>query len=129
MDSDPTAQFLWRGKTATVERYLTFNESDMSISLCVSVSEVSMCRSMEAAETTPGDICADMELGAHIAHVRTLRHFDRAQRTTTVAQHCTGSSSLKNLPVGHSKATGAISTMISGPCAGAQRSDESPRIP
>ena len=88
-----------------------------------------MCRSMEAAETTPGGICADMGLSAHVAHVRTLRHFDRAQRTTRVAQHGTGPSSLKNLPVGHSGATGAILTMISGPCGARNVRTRAPRIP
>jgi hypothetical protein len=48
------------------------------MSLCV--SEVTIGRSTEPTETTPRGICADMELGAHVARVRSLVPESRATR-------------------------------------------------
>jgi hypothetical protein len=69
VDKEPAAGILWRSRTTTVERHVTLAERHMSISLCV--SEVATVASAETTGTT-ASTGADLELGAHVARMRTL---------------------------------------------------------
>ncbi len=63
----------------TIGSPLTLAESHPSMSLCLSVREMTVYRrSTEATGPTPGAICADMELGANVAQMRALVTAPRA---------------------------------------------------
>jgi hypothetical protein len=75
MQNNPTTQLLRRIKEETVERHVTFDESRFSLS--ERMHEVTMLA--EDASPRPAvNACTDLELGAHVALMRTLTHVDRS---------------------------------------------------
>ena len=68
MDRELTAQLLWRRRTATVERHVTTSEGHLSLSLRVDEVTVSAVAGAPAAMAT--ESCPELELGAHVAGMR-----------------------------------------------------------
>jgi hypothetical protein len=70
MDEGPTAQWLWRIKTATVERHVVVAESRTSMSF--RMDEITTVAVIDVAAAIPASTCIDLELGAHVAEMRAL---------------------------------------------------------
>lgn len=69
MEREPAAQLVWYGRRSTSERHVTIAENHVSMSLCVSEISVLACTDppMASAPAYP-----ELELGAHVAHLRAL---------------------------------------------------------
>jgi hypothetical protein len=70
MDKRPTAQVLWQITTATVERHVAVGDAGLSMSL--RTHEVTMSAAATTPVTAAAETCADLELGAHVAQLRTF---------------------------------------------------------
>jgi hypothetical protein len=70
MDKDPTSQLLWHLKAATMERRVTVAEH--SVSMSVRVEEVTMMSATEMTTASRPNDCPDLELGAHVALLRSV---------------------------------------------------------
>jgi hypothetical protein len=70
MGRQPTARVLWQIKMATIERQVTVNADQTSMSL--RVNEVTMVAAADIPLSTATDACIDLELGAHVALLHRL---------------------------------------------------------
>jgi hypothetical protein len=68
MTNTPTTQLLWRMKEEKVERHVTFDRTGFALSQ--RKHEVTMLAA--DASSRPVDLCSDLELGAHVARMRSI---------------------------------------------------------
>jgi hypothetical protein len=72
MDEEPTGQILRRSRAAMVERHVALDGSASSMSLWVNEVTVLAMTPPDATAAVAACTCADLELGAHVAQMRTL---------------------------------------------------------
>ena len=70
MAKEATAEVHWHRTSTTVERHQRVAGSNVSTSL--RVEEVTVWAAVREATEAPAEVCADLDLGAHVALLRSL---------------------------------------------------------
>src|SRR5271170_6048535 len=74
MGYEPTAQLVWHSTTSRVERSVILSEGCLSLSLrSEEITTVAVALAVaDSTLSTAADSCQEMELGAHVARMRTF---------------------------------------------------------
>jgi hypothetical protein len=78
MDQEPTAPVLWHKRTIMVERREI--TSQRHLSMWLRVDEVTVMATAGATQVIAGESCAELELGAHVAGMRSVSTREPAAR-------------------------------------------------